>query len=136
MELIVITIDSFINSKGSAFGLASLNSSSKLTSSQLPSLSLYGDSLTDVHLSGLGNGNVFLYSSTTTMWNNQAPTSSSTTLSALTDCSLWSVVDGNLSVFSSASSKWVNSDTITNSILFIKNNVDGSKKNAIWIIRY
>ena len=82
------TINTFINSKGSASGLASLNRSSKLTSSQLPSLSLYSDSLTDVHLSGLGNGNVFIYNSTMTMWNNQAPTGSSTTLSALTDCLL------------------------------------------------
>ena len=85
-------IDLFIASKAQNSGLSSLNSIGKVPSTQL-SLSLGSDSLADVHLAGLGNGNILVYNSSTGIWNNQPQHLVSTTLSTLTDCNISSILN-------------------------------------------
>ena len=69
------------------------------------------------------------YDLTTSKWYNASLSSGESTLSALTDCTITSPIEGNLLVYSSASSKWINADTIPDNILFVKDDVDGTKKN-------
>ena len=55
-----------------------------------------------------------------------ASVSLSTSLSSLTDCTITTLASGHLLIYNG--SKWVNSDTIPDSLLFIKDDVDGTKQ--------
>ena len=63
-------IDTFISSEGQPSGLATLDSTSKLSSSQIPTLNL-GSNLSDCVISSLSNNQGLIYNSGTSKWNNQ-----------------------------------------------------------------
>ena len=64
--------------------------------------------MTDVHLSGLGNGNILVYNSSTGIWNNQPQPAVSTTLSALTDCVILNPLNNKGLIYDLISTKWLN----------------------------
>ena len=99
--------------------------------------------LTDVSVSSPSNDQILVFTTDSSLnkWtpysisgatfndtNKTITISASSSLSTLTDCTFSSLVDGNLLIYSSSASKWINSNTLPDNILFIKDDLDGTKK--------
>ena len=80
--------------------------------------------LTDCTISNASNGQVLTYNTSSSKWINQAIPNMA--LNSLSDVSVASRATGNLLLYDGTN--WVNSDTIPDNLLFVKDDVDGTKK--------
>ena len=100
--------------------------------------------LSDVSVSNPSNDQVLIYTTASSLnkWTpytisgatfndtNKTITISagSSALSGLSDCTITTPANGNLLIYNSTSSKWINTDAIPDNTLFIKDDLDGTKK--------
>ena len=89
--------------------------------------------LTDCTITTPSNNQILQYNTASSKWINQT-VSLSTALSSLTDCTITTPASGNLLIYNG--STWINADTIPDSLLFVKDDVDGTTKITIPIIKY
>ena len=100
------------------------------------------EDLTDVSISSPLNDQVLIYTTASSL-NKWTPytisgatfnvdditiSAGSSALSSLTDWTITTPANGNLLIYNSTSSKWINTDAIPDNTLFIKDDLDGTKK--------
>ena len=69
------------------------------------------DDITDVTITGLTNGQVLQYNSTTSEWENSS-TSTSVALDDITDVTITAVTNGQSLQYNSTTSEWENADIV------------------------